>query len=83
MTTLKLPSLIATDNSKGDDTTLSCYMSFSFFGVPIGIVSIFHCCSLCFSATVNTVRNQVSDGRLGVMASASDVDILLGGILST
>ncbi|GJT07169.1 hypothetical protein Tco_1194074 [Tanacetum coccineum] len=41
-----------------------------------------HCCSLCFRAGAVT-RSATSPDALEVMAGASDVDVLLGGILST
>nr|GEV34924.1 hypothetical protein [Tanacetum cinerariifolium] len=37
--------------------SFSCYWSFTFPGVPIGIVSIFHGSSLCFQSYGNTIIN--------------------------
>nr|GEV04375.1 retrovirus-related Pol polyprotein from transposon TNT 1-94 [Tanacetum cinerariifolium] len=44
--------------------SFSCYRSFTWSGVPIGIVSIFHGSSLCFQSCGNTISNQLPNGGL-------------------
>nr|GEX04301.1 xylulose kinase-1 [Tanacetum cinerariifolium] len=42
--------------------SFSCYQSFTWLGVPIGMVSIFYGSSLCFKSYDNTISNQLPDG---------------------
>nr|GEV96004.1 hypothetical protein [Tanacetum cinerariifolium] len=55
--------------------SFSCYRSFTWASVPIGIVSICHGSSLCFQSCGNNISNQLPNGGLG-HAGVIDVDFL-------
>ncbi|GKA24083.1 hypothetical protein Tco_0710116 [Tanacetum coccineum] len=61
-----------------------CYKSSSRSSVPVGITSTCHCCRAAVCASRAAVKSSISCRMASkVMAGVSDVDVLLGGILST